>query len=86
MVLDKNLEGSIFTNCYFEGLGSMFASLFTLYFYKSFRMQYMLQFALTITIVSYGAIIALEQDWINPSFMGLFFNYSVPDGIKQNLK
>ena len=42
ILFDKYLEGSIFTNYYFEGIGSLLAQTFTLYFYSVLRMRHML--------------------------------------------
>lgn len=75
ILLDKYLEGSIFTNFYFEGIGSLCSMLFTYNFYHVLRMRNCLQLALIITITSYFFIMMLEEGVLSPNFMSILVDY-----------
>ena len=75
---DKYLEGSIFKNMYFEGIGSLFATIFTYKYYTVIRMRNTLQFSLILTISSYFFVTLLEEDIISVDFMKHFVKFPGP--------
>jgi len=75
IIRDKYLEGSIFTNFYFDGFASLFACLFSFNLYKRLKMRNVLLISTLITILGCALIILFERRQLSPSFMGLVYTF-----------